>query len=435
MDCGPVKIFCRSELPRLNYIAGILLGDLLGLNFEMVRDRRKLGKNPVINYSTEHIEGAVKIIPSTLLYETGISKHSFTIGEWRNLPVFFQTDTDSDIPFDIFAASFYLVTRYEEYLDHNPDRHGRFPVSLSISFMNGFLNRPVVDLWTKELAMEILRKYPSTTFKRNEFNSLLTVDSDQPFAYQGKGIIRNIGGLISDLIAGRGHMADRYKVLAGVEKDPYQVYDYIVDNIEKHNAAARFFFPTADFSKYDKNPSWKNVKYRELIRKIAGQYETGLHSSYYTADNFNKMESQLKRLEIIIDKNVLASRFHFLRFSVPVSYRHLVQAGIREDYSMGYPEEPGFRAGIARPFLFYDILEEKQTTLRIIPFQVMDVTLCHYKKMEPEDAGEVIVKLINEIRNAGGLFVSLWHNTSLLGNDQWRGWRYLFETMLEAQKR
>ena len=99
---------------------------------------------------------------------------------------------------------------------------------------------------------------------------------------------------------------------------------------------------------------------------------------------------------------------------------------------MGYAEEPGFRAGIARPFPFYDVLSDTQTTLRIIPFQVMDATLHQYKKMGPEESAETVVRLINETRKVGGLFVSIWHNTSLINNMQWGKWRELFENVLKV---
>jgi hypothetical protein len=101
---------------------------------------------------------------------------------------------------------------------------------------------------------------------------------------------------------------------------------------------------------------------------------------------------------------------------------------------MGYPDEPGFRAGIARPYLFYDVSEDRQTNLRIFPFQVMDATLYQYKNLDPAASKEIILKLINETRRAGGLFVSLWHNTSLLETPEWQGWRELFESMLQIQQ-
>ena len=428
----PMKIYSRKDLPRLRYIAGILLGDILGLSFEIVTDRRRLGKSPVINYSAENITGALKINPCTLLYETGVSEHEIIFDEWKGLPVFFLNGKGSDIPFDIFAASFFLVSRYEEYLSYIPDEHGRFPASKSLSARNGFLNIPVVDLWVKELTKEILKKYPETTFRRNEFKTLLTIDSDQPFAYSGKNIFRNTGGFVRDILKGKKVSLDRYRVLSGLKKDPFQVYDYIIEKIEENSVDTRFFFPTGGLTKYDKNPSWRNKKYRDLIRTIAGKYCNGIHPSYYSSDDNKLLAKQIMRLETITGKKVEDSRFHYIRFSIPFSYRNLLSAGVTNDYSMGYAEEPGFRAGIARPFPFYDVLQDTQTLLRIIPFQVMDATLYQYKKMDPEESAVTVMRLINETRKAGGLFVSIWHNTSLINNLQWGKWRELFENILKV---
>ncbi len=100
---------------------------------------------------------------------------------------------------------------------------------------------------------------------------------------------------------------------------------------------------------------------------------------------------------------------------------------------MGYPDEPGFRAGIARPFFFYDVAEDNPSGMKIIPFQVMDATLYTYKHFTPEESKEVISKLINETRKVGGTFVSIWHNTSLLDNQEWKEWREVFEFMLQTQ--
>jgi len=101
---------------------------------------------------------------------------------------------------------------------------------------------------------------------------------------------------------------------------------------------------------------------------------------------------------------------------------------------MGYPDEPGFRAGIARPFFFYDVLSDQTTNLRLIPFMVMDVTLSQYKQLGPEESEDVINALIGKVRAVGGLFVSLWHNNSLQEAPEGDGWRRLFESMLKMQQ-
>jgi hypothetical protein len=433
MDMGPVRIYSTDDVPRLRYIAGIILGDMLGLCWDVISDKRKLGKHPVINYSTEKIKGSFKISPDPLLFEKGISGRDIVVSDWQGLPVFFPTDPDSDIPFDIFAASFFLISRYEEYLEHQPDEFGRFKASSSLAFNNGFLGIPIVDIWAKEMAKLFLRKFQTLTFKRNVFTSMITIDIDQPFAFRGKSLFRSIWGFIKDFKTHNGNAADRYRILAGEKKDPYENFDYITEKIDKNKSDARFFIPVGYFSKYDKNPSWKNDEYRQLILRLADRYQTGLHPSFYAAANSSLMNKEAEHLKTILDREIVLSRFHYIRLFIPQSYRYIHFAGITEDYSMGYPDEPGFRAGIARPFYFYDVMEDKQTSLKIVPFQVMDATLYQYKKFDADASKEVILKLMNETRKVGGTFVSIWHNTSLLDSPKWQRWREVFEYMLKSQ--
>jgi hypothetical protein len=434
MEPVQVKIFTNKLLPRLDYIASVILGDILGLNLEIVTDREKLAGSPVVNYSNENIEDTFKIAPHGLLSETGLAGRDIPVTTWKNLPVFFKAGSDSDLPFDIFAASFWLITRYEEYLPFDPDEHGRFRASLSLALRNGFLNKPVVDLWAKEFAAVLLNKFPSLVFRKNQFKALLTVDIDVPFAYLGRSLFRNMGGFLRDIISGKGRAADRYKVLSGQENDPYEVFNYIIEQAAECKSEVSFFYSAGRFSKYDKNPSWKNEKYRNLLSKITSRFNAGLHPSYYAAVKYNLLESEIDHLKIITGRNVTASRFHYLRLFFPGTLRNLIKAGITEDYSMCFHDEPGFRAGIARPFMFYDLTAEKVTGLRIVPFQVMDVTLYEYKKLDPAASVKLISKLINETRQAGGLFVSLWHNTSLTETSDRKGWRVVFESMLKEQQ-
>ncbi len=434
MDLRPVKIYAKEDVPRLRYIAGIIFGDILGLPCDVITDRRKLGKSIVINYSSEKVAGSFKINPVNLLFEKGVSNQELLITEWKGLPVFFQTDPDSDLPFDIFAASFYLLSRYEEYQDFKPDQYGRFQANMSLAYKNGFLDKPVVDLWVKELSKSLLKKFNNLAFKRNNYKALLTIDTDQPFANAGRSFFDSIGAIFDDITHHNGHGERKHNGTAKGEKDPFDVFDYIFDNIEKHKSESRFFIAVGDSSKYDKNPSWKNSEYRKLINRITRFATVGLHPSFNAGTDFSLVTTELQRLKNIVKDKILLSRFHYGRLFFPQSYAALLTEGITEDYSMGYTDEPGFRAGIARPYYFYNISVETQTNMRIIPFQVMDETLHSYKNMTPAKAQEIVLKLIVETKNAGGLFISIWHNTSLLDNPQWQPWRNVFEFMLKNQK-
>lgn len=427
MVSGHVKIYSVENTPRLRYIAGIILGDILGLEWEVITDRRKSGKQPVINYSNHNLTGSFRIIPDPLLFETGICPKEIQVSEWKGLPVFFQDGAGSDLPFDIFAASFFLLTRYEEYLKFAADAHGRFPASSSLSFRHGFLHKPVIDLWAKELAKALLKKIPSLVFRRNEYQALLTIDTDEISSISERNIFRSIEGLF------QGKNSNQ-KISTEKDKDPYEVFDYILEEIEKDGTDTRFFFPVGDRSEYDKNPSWKNEQYRKLIQKIACKHKIGLHLSYFAAKDGRMIKTEAARINSLTGGAVSPGRYHYLRLSMPLSYSNIISAGINEDYSMGYHDEPGFRSGIARPYYFYNIAEEKLTALLIVPFQIMDITFSEYKKLDPDRTKSIILSLINETRKVGGLFVSIWHNTSLLDNDVHKKWKEVFEYMMKTQK-
>jgi hypothetical protein len=433
MDSGTVKIFCTSDLPRLRYAANILLGEILGLAWEIVTDKRKLGKNPVINYSDEEVKGSFKIVPVPLLLEKGIRKQDPAVSRWNGLPVFFPAGNGSDLPFDIFAASFYLVSRYEEYPAFQPDQYGRYPASESLAARYGFLDIPLIDLWAREWAKTMVQKFQNLVFRKNKFSSMVTFDVDMPFEYLGKDVFRSLGGMIRDIGKNTGRAGDRYRTVTRSGKDPWDVFDYIFEKINLSGSSSRFFIPTGDRSQYDRNPAWNNDDFKDLVQKIISQFSFGLHPSFIASEDLAKLRSEKERLMKLTSVETLSSRFHYIRIKMPVSYRNLAATGILEDYSMGYPEEPGFRASIARPFNFYDIERDTETSLRIFPYQVMDATLIKYKNLGPEASAGIISRLIDATRRAGGIFISIWHNTTLLDTTEQKGWRELYESTLKLQ--
>lgn len=133
----------------------------------------------------------------------------------------------------------------------------------------------------------------------------------------------------------------------------------------------------------------------------------------------------------ITGKEITKSRQHYLRLSFPKTYRRLIKQGISEDYTMGYAARVGFRAGICTPFLFYDLKKDRVTNLKAYPFQVMDVTLKNYLSLSTEEAKKTIERLMLEVKNVGGAFISIWHNETLNERDGWAGYKEVFEYMNE----
>jgi hypothetical protein len=207
---------------------------------------------------------------------------------------------------------------------------------------------------------------------------------------------------------------------------------------KKHNLNPFFFWLLADHGEFDKNIDWQNGRLQSLIRRIAHKYGAGIHPSYQSNAAFPILKMEKERLENILKLpplSILRSRQHFLKLRFPDTYRNLLKAGILEDFSMGYADDIGFRAGIANPFYWYDLENEQVTVLKVHPFQVMEVTLQQYLELSPDEAIEKVKPLVAAIKAVGGTFTTLWHNSTLSNIDEWEGWRKVYEeVIIEALK-
>lgn len=428
-----VIIYATDITPRLEYAAEVIFSSVLGISYKLTSDRRTIGGSPAIIYSDEKVKGQFVVIPSGLLSGRTITPLEPEVLYSDDLPMIFANDGGS-LPFDIFSAAFYMLSRYEEYLPFTPDGHGRFPGAKSLAYRGGFLQRPVVDVWSRYLAGELVKFYPVLTIRSNEYKPLVTIDVDQPFAYRSRGFLRSVGGLVKGLAGTGAKPAERIKVMAGDLADPYDTFDYIEHKLTEGAHDALFFFPLGDQGEHDHNPPFRDRVYGEIIRKYDKMFGSGIHPSYRSAGRPAILRIETKRYRSVAGHNAECARQHWLLLQLPDTYQSYMEAGIMFDYTMGYADEPGFRAGIARPFPFYDLSREEITPLTIVPFQVMDGTLRQYLHLSPDAALAVIKSLISSTMEVGGLFASIWHNTSLAEGNGWEGWRRVFEETLNMQK-
>jgi hypothetical protein len=177
--------------------------------------------------------------------------------------------------------------------------------------------------------------------------------------------------------------------------------------------------------------SHHNISFQKLIQNISQKYDIGIHPSFagFMHGCHGKVIRENHRLMKIAGKEILKSRQHYLNLKFPKTYQNLIKAGITEDYTLGFADQTGFRAGICTPYFFYDLQNETKTNLLIVPFQIMDGTLLHYLKLSPEKAFEEIITVMNEVKQVGGTFVSIWHNETVNDLGEWKGYRKVFEKM------
>jgi len=434
MEGEKLIIYSPQSSTRFKYVTEVIFSLVLGIKYEVVTDRSSLASGPDINYSGEVMDCPVHVQPAGLLNTDSI-EHIVPEISWSNgVPMLFPSGRKDTFPFDIFSASFYMLSRYEEYLEFHSDLHGRFTGSGSFAGKNGFLKLPVVDLWSIMLGNELNGTIPEAVMHNCSYRALMTFDIDQAFAYRGHGFIRNAGGLIKDAFSRYSNPLHRIGTLAGRKEDPYNLFDYMTEQVKKHHSDAIFFFPVGERSDHDRNPSFRDKGYRSLINHIMRVYETGIHSSYRSSGRQDVLNEEMKRFCDITGSKAAKCRQHWLLLKMPFTYHSFISAGISSDFTMGFADEPGFRAGIARPYPFYDLANERITDFTIVPFQVMDGTLMQYKNLSPDNAIREIDELIGITRKVGGLFVSVWHNTSLTESNGWEGWRRVFEETLRMQQ-
>jgi hypothetical protein len=388
-----------------------------------------------INYSDENLDDCITFRPAGLLFEEEIKKQKIDLSLYNNLPVLFPCPQGGELPFDPFSAAFYLISRYEEYLPYTTDKHGRFEAHNSFLNQTPYISIPIADHYILMIEKIIKEKgHPKLIIKR-KYTFIPTIDIDIAFAYLGRNFFRNMGGFIKSFFTGKiNDIFHRISVITGYKDDPYDTYLYMRKIHKPLANPPVFFVNVGDYSIYDKNIRYDKILLPSLIGKLAQYGRVGIHPSYFTVDEPKNYDEEVYRLQKITGWRITKSRQHYLRLYIPETYNHLIRAGIEEDYTMGFAEKPGFRAGTCHPFRFYDLEKEEEKKLKIFPFCIMDGTLKDYLKLNPEKAMDVIAKMNEEVRKVNGYFITLWHNESLSEYKRWQGWRKVYEFLIETAK-
>ncbi len=432
-------IYTEHVTPRLTYTLSHIFNTYLGVQYKIITDAVEFDSSNLskINYSNIDFELALQILPQGLLFENIINKTKPKIEYHNKIPIIFK-QKKGNIPFDLFSAVFWFLSRYEEYQQFTPDAHQRFAATESFVYKNNLLNRPIVDEWLVYFK-EVLENYFSgIKLKQNKFSAITTIDVDSPWCYKNKGFFRNMAGFIRDIIkTDFSYVNLRIKVLLNKIPDPWYNFQNIESIYKNTDTELMFFIHTGNYGRYDKTVNYKLKAFVNFVKGLGNKAEIGLHPSYKAANNKNIFKDEINRLSEITDRKVIKNRQHFLKFTIPAYYLMLIELGIEQDYSMGFPDKPGFRAGISEPFRFFDLANNKETNLLIHPFAVMDRSLNTYEGQLVDNAFLTIKDIIESVREVNGTFISLWHNESLSNRFEWEGWLAVFNKMtdyLEQQK-
>ncbi|KEO81020.1 polysaccharide deacetylase family protein [Tumebacillus flagellatus] len=326
---------------------------------------------------------------------------------------------------DLFASAFFMLSRWEEAVVQDRDGHGRFPAESSVAVRHGFLHRPVVCEYA-EFLWNLLRQLGlQQERKERKFQYHLTHDVDFLYLWKNKkAMLHNLAG---DLIKRR----DRKKawqtlkriigVLRGRERDPYDTFAWLMDLSEKQRVPSRFYWMSGGVTQHDRFFEIGEERAVSLLAEMERRgHVVGFHPSYASSTDARQWNEEKAALEQVVGQPVQEGRQHYLRFSVPETWRIWEEAGMVCDSTLGYARYPGFRAGVCWEYPVFDVLARKTLNVRERPLVAMEITFldAQYLGVSEAEAYREIRKLALVCRKYQGEFVLLWHNSTLVTQAQ-----------------
>lgn len=360
----------------------------------------------------------VVIIPSnffrTGVYGTEKSMPELPLKQIDGIPFLYGEDSVSRtnnqvfVKADIVASAYFLLSRYEELIVKQRDEHGRFSAKDSILQKIGWLEKPLVDEYGRLLRKWLAECGVKLPMANSKYRFVMTHDADIISQY------RSLRGLAGGLLRRNAKTAFK-SFIGGVENDPLFTFGWMKKQERRlHNASAIAFIKVAGKTLPQDIPYYD--PYGSDVKKVLELYpNAGLHISYEAALTPQLIKGEVEILEKVTGAKVTKSRHHYLASQKPSDMRYLIDAGITDDYTMGFADHAGFRLGTCRPVRWIDPERRVVTDLTLHPLPVMDCTLSNnnYMNLSHDAAFALYKRLRLEALKYGGEFTPLWHNTSV----------------------
>lgn len=443
--------------PERQYIYDVMLGEFLGISYQV-----RLGANPHTTAVSVCGDSSGKrlivhdalfaISPTKWLTDDSLPRQP--LDKWLlphvlcdtpkaspEIPVIYgqhimadsyYTECDGDIQLglDVFGSAFFMLSRYEEVVKNNKDKHDRFPVEASLAYQEAFLERPIVNEYLEILWACLKRLWPRIERKRRQYSVLLSHDVDEPLAVAGKSwpiVLKSCAGDVlvrRDVGLAMSRVHARWRARYGdFERDPSNTFELLMDVSEQHGLQSSFYFMSVETpSEFDARYSIKAPWMRRLLRVVSARgHEIGYHGSYASSREPAQTDLEVKRLLAVLHEEGVEGSFggggrqHYLRWKAASTWEAWDDAGLTYDSSLIFADSVGFRCGVCYEYPTYSLRSRRTLRLRERPLAIMEVTLLlsQYMALSPEEACQHIYRLSTECRRFGGQFTLLWHNSNL----------------------
>ncbi len=380
-------------------------------------------------------------IPSTINYQSK-TKNPYIPEE--DIPIIYGTSIleiknkkqkNITCGIDIFASSFFMLTRWEEYVNKNRDKHDRFPAYESLAFKQKFLDRPIVNEYVEMLKNMLLELGLDQKPKTKNYQLYLTHDVDHIYKWNTPS--KFLRHLVGDIVLRKSikefflSIYNYTQMKLGRIKDPYDTFDYLMDISEKVGVKSYFFFMAEGLTNYDNNYKSNSSETLYLVSKIKqrGHY-IGIHPSFNAYNNKEQLTKEKQELEKNFGISITFGREHFLRFEVPTTWQIWEDNNMEWDSTVGYADKEGFRCGVCYEYNVFNIHSRQKLELKEKPLIAMEASFTYQENITPKLMEEKIIDLMDKVKKYNGEFVFLWHNSSL-NTKEWRNYRNIYQRVLE----
>lgn len=427
-------VYLEKSAPRITYIFKHICWRILAIEVEFtsVIEEFISQPGPKCSYGKKPLGNELFFQSHGLLTQQGIESVEISIKAWDNTIGFFPVSEKSALPFDIFSAGFYLLSRYEEYLPHVKDDRGRFPASESLGFQNEFLQQPVIDIWAYKLKELLKFHFPEIAFPKKKATIHTIVEARKPYAYLQRGLFRSAIGYFTDLFKLQfKKIGDRTSVITGIKKDPNDSFEWFLDLAKGNRQKLSVFFMLGEALTFEESFNTHREQFKMLVKYVGDYANVGLIFSDQALSDYELLKSEKRRMEDITNRALENSMNARLLVNLPEIYRNLVELEIREDFTLFYEDTLGFRAGTCTPFLFYDLDFEIKTPLIVHP---VAVSTSVFKNKYVSDIEKKLSAIQNEVADVNGTYSMVFSNTDFYPSKVNEIWIRTFSEMMQRNE-
>ncbi|MFO8001831.1 MAG: polysaccharide deacetylase family protein [Marinilabilia sp.] len=376
----------------------------------------------------------------------------------ENLPILFSNDPHSAELFrmdenknlwfshDLLSSAFYVLSGQQETMTRIRDRYDRFPYAASFQKELHCISLPVVNYYF-EIILRGLEHYAGMQGLKMErkplfetFGFILGHDVDRIAYHHIFEVLHKVKQFLGLSPKHYSRKMLFNLILRGVffhlnpfrKNDPWWNFDRIMEAEKQLGIKSAYYFLKNEDRKKDSRYSFNKKRIRDLISKLKeNDFEVALHGTFQSYTNQQSLHFQKEELSAITGEAPAGIRQHFLRFSIPETFRIQAAEGFLYDASLGFAEHEGYRNGYCHPFRPFDHERNEMINIWEIPLIMMEMSVLDYRKTSYEELKTSAYKLIKQSKKFGGIFSMLWHNCRI-NEVETPGITEFYNTLLES---